>query len=180
MNVGKSRLLKAYYLLCLLVSGIFLILTFFLPFCADTCAFCNFLYDCFGIICHQKVERSFFIFHNQMPLCVRCFGMAIGTFVACFIGMMIQPTGQLLNRCMAYFHLSKEEHLKYLVLILLIIMVPMMADGFIQLITPYQSNAYLRLLTGVMFGYARGVLLSSAGLSCILWVKDKLIHTRNI
>lgn len=174
MNQRKSRLLKAYYLLCLLISGIFLLLTILLPFCAESYTICTVLYDGFGILCHQKVERTFCLFNNPMPLCARCFGMAVGTFAACCIGMMVQPSGPLLNRCMAYFHLSKEEHLKYLVLILLILMIPMMADGFIQLITPYLSNNYLRVLTGVMFGYARGLLLSSAGLSCILWAKKTM------
>ena len=32
--------------------------------------------------------------------------------------------------------------------------VPMILDGFIQLLTPYQSTNMRRLVTGILFGYA--------------------------
>ena len=164
-------MIKTYYLLCFLVSGIFLLLTILIPLLIDKAGFANTINDLFGIICHQIPERSLFIFGNPMPLCIRCFGMAVGTFAACCIGVLLTPIGQFFDRCMAYFHMSGEEMMKYLVIILLILMIPMMADGFIQLISNYESTNLIRLITGIMFGYARGVLLSSACLTIILYLK---------
>lgn len=36
----------------------------------------------------------------------------------------------------------------------LLLMVPMLLDGFIQLLTPYESGNYRRLFTGFLFGIA--------------------------
>jgi len=41
-------------------------------------------------------------------------------------------------------------------------MVPMLADGFTQLFTSYESNNWKRLITGLFFGY--GVIASVASI----------------
>ena len=173
----KPRVIKIYYQFCFLVSGIFLLLTILIPFFVDKAGFVSTISDLFGIICHQNPERTIFVFENPMPLCARCFGMAVGTFLACCIGVLFTPIGPFFERCMAYFHLSGEKSMKYLALILLILMIPMMGDGFIQLISDYESTNLLRIMTGTMFGYARGVLLSSACLTAILYLQ-KIILTK--
>ena len=175
---NNIKMLKIYYQLCFLVSGLFLLLTIILPFFLDKTGFVSIISDLFGIICHQNPERSIFVLGNSMPLCARCFGMAVGTFAACCVGVLLTPVGSFFDRCMTYFHLPKEEkNLKYLAIILMILMVPMMADGFIQLLTDYESTNVLRVMTGTIFGYARGVLLSSACLTVILYL-IKIKNTR--
>ena len=165
---NRTQFLKLYYSCCFLVSGIFLLATVLLPLFIDKTGI---LWDMFGLICHQNPERCIFVSGVSMPLCARCFGMAIGTFVACCVGLFVMPSGSFFERCMAYFHLSGEDSMKYLAVILMILMIPMMADGFIQLVSSYESNNFLRVLTGTLFGYARGLLLSSALLTCILYLQ---------
>ena len=36
----------------------------------------------------------------------------------------------------------------------IVLMVPMIADGLIQRLTPYESNNITRVITGTLFGYA--------------------------
>ena len=36
----------------------------------------------------------------------------------------------------------------------LLLMAPLVADGFLQLLTPYESKNYRRLITGILFGVA--------------------------
>ncbi len=37
---------------------------------------------------------------------------------------------------------------------MLLLMAPMVADGLLQLLTPYESGNYRRLVTGILFGIA--------------------------
>lgn len=81
--------------------------------------------------CHQKPERSFFIHGYQLPLCARCTGIAIGHVAA----LLVAP-----------FHIFN-----YSVSLLLI---PLAVDGTVQYFTPYESNNYKRVITGVLYGFA--------------------------
>lgn len=38
--------------------------------------------------------------------------------------------------------------------IMVLLMVPMVLDGFFQLLTPYESKNYRRCITGILFGIA--------------------------
>ena len=40
-----------------------------------------------------------------------------------------------------------------------VLLLPMVADGFAQMLTPYESGNYRRLVTGALFGYGLTVLL---------------------
>ncbi len=89
-------------------------------------------------MCHQHADRSFFIAGNQMPYCARCtgifLGLAIGFFVAAFFRVRV-----------GFFF--------YFLAIL-----PLGLDGFIQLITSYESNNFMRLWTGLMVGIFSAML----------------------
>lgn len=82
--------------------------------------------------CHQMPERSFFLHKYQLPVCARCTGMILGEFIS--IAVLI--FGVRIHICIS-----------------LIIMVPMIMDGLIQLITNYISNNIKRATTGLLFGY---------------------------
>ena len=43
----------------------------------------------------------------------------------------------------------------------LLLCLPLIADGFLQLLTPYESTNFKRVLTGVPFGFGLGILLCS-------------------
>lgn len=81
--------------------------------------------------CHQLPDRSFFIFGYQFPVCARCTGIIIGEITA-IICLILDAN---LN-----------------ILIDLLLTIPMLTDGFIQLKTKYISNNRRRLITGFLFG----------------------------
>lgn len=91
----------------------------------------RFLQICFG--CHARPDRSFFFHGKQFPICARCTGELIGMIagipIAVFVGY---PEFQWV----------------------LLLMVPMLFDGFLQLLTRYESGNYRRLFTGFLFGIA--------------------------
>ena len=82
--------------------------------------------------CHCRADRSFFWHGRQFPICARCTGELVGMVLAVVSLWFYVPPLWLT----------------------LVIMVPMVADGFIQLKTQYESNNVRRFLTGLPFGYS--------------------------
>lgn len=82
--------------------------------------------------CHRRPDRSFYINGEQMPICARCTGELIGMIVAVLSCFFYRPS----------------------ITVTLILMVPMLIDGFAQLLTSYESNNIKRVITGFLFGYA--------------------------
>lgn len=82
--------------------------------------------------CHCRADRSFYFNNKKFPICARCTGELIGMICSLFLFSLYQ-TNILLN---------------------LILMIPMLLDGFIQLLTDYESNNFKRISTGFLFGYA--------------------------
>ena len=84
------------------------------------------------IMCHQHADRSFFIDGNQMPFCARCTGIFLGLAFGFLIGALYDiRMGPLL-----YF----------------IMIIPLGLDGTLQLITPYESTNFIRIVTGMLTG----------------------------
>ncbi|MBO4711104.1 DUF2085 domain-containing protein [bacterium] len=95
-------------------------------------AFINALYvwlpRIFG--CHCRSDRSFHYKGRQFPLCARCTGQLIGV-LSCFILFWFwKPT----------------------IIWSIIMMLPLIIDGFVQLLTKYESTNIRRLITGIIFG----------------------------
>lgn len=90
--------------------------------------------------CHQIAERSFFINGNQMPFCTRdlglFIGLAAGAGLATFVRYKINP------------------------LFVIAGLVPIGLDGGLQLVTSYESNNVLRLVTGLLAGVVLSLLLA--------------------
>lgn len=82
--------------------------------------------------CHCKKERSFHYHGKQFPICARCTGELVGILIA-------------IGTC--YF-------LKFKIYLLLLFMIPMVIDGFLQLLTRYESGNGRRFFSGLFFGYA--------------------------
>lgn len=82
--------------------------------------------------CHRRTDRSFYIKGEQMPICARCTGELVGMIVALLTCFLYRPS----------------------ILVTLILMIPMVVDGFTQLLTSYESNNIKRVITGLLFGYA--------------------------
>lgn len=77
-------------------------------------------------------RRSFHIRGRQFPLCARCTGELAGILL-----------------CLASFPLARLGVLPSLWLLL-----PLVLDGGLQALTPYESGNGRRFATGLLFGYA--------------------------
>jgi len=99
----------------------------------------DFVYICGDRLCHQKVERSFFINENQMPFCSRCTAIWLGLVIG--LGFMI------------FYKIELND--KFLILILIGI-VPIAIDGVGQLLHLWESTNIIRLITGLLAGIVTG------------------------
>lgn len=93
----------------------------------------SWLYKWLPIIfgCHCLSERSFFYKGRQFPICARCTGELIGIFIGLIGWWLIQLP--------FYYYL--------------LMLIPLVLDGTIQMFTKYHSSNTKRLLTGILFGY---------------------------
>jgi uncharacterized membrane protein len=118
------------------------------------------------ILCHQKYYRSFYINNNQMPVCARCvsvyFGLTVGIMVTFFIREKNNSREYVLR--ILPDNLEKWWLIGFLgdelssIIIVLLFLFPIALDGGLQLITSYESNNILRLITGFPAGFIGGIL----------------------
>ena len=80
--------------------------------------------------CHQRADRSFFCGNYQLPLCARC-------------------TGFFLTSIWGYIHFFAKKPKMFIGILLVI---PMVVDGTIQLLRLKESTNLRRLLTGMLGG----------------------------
>jgi len=90
--------------------------------------------------CHQIAERSYFLNGNQMPFCARDLGLFFGIVAA--------------------FGLLTFYRFKINPVFVLLALIPIGIDGGLQLVSDYESNNVLRLLTGVLAGAALAMLIA--------------------
>ena len=93
--------------------------------------FGKFLQIFFG--CHARPDRSFYFRGKQFPICARCTGELIG---------MIAGIPIVIFQGCPRFE------------IVLVMMIPLVFDGFLQRLTSYESGNFRRLVTGILFGIA--------------------------
>jgi uncharacterized membrane protein len=90
--------------------------------------------------CHQRASRSFFLNGNQMPYCSRCTAIFTGLAIGMFIPLFVLITD-----------------IKWW--LMAIGFVPLGIDGTVQLLTSYESNNALRLMTGLLTGVVTSILI---------------------
>lgn len=83
--------------------------------------------------CHARPDRSFYFRGKQFPICARCTGELIGIILGIPIAI--------------YFGYPRFE-------VVLVMMAPLIFDGFLQRLTSYESGNIRRLITGILFGIA--------------------------
>ena len=88
--------------------------------------------------CHCRDERSFHYKGKKFPICARCTGELVGIFVSLF-------------SCF-FFQLP--------VWMRILIMIPLIVDGTVQMFTKYESNNRRRFITGFLFGYGLFMLFA--------------------
>ena len=117
--------------------------------------------------CHQISERSFYLNGNQMPVCARCAGLAIGFFIGSLLFIFSIPdadtfkmalTPILRKRALA---ITKKQAIVLVVILAGILIGPLAFDGLLQITTSYTSNNTLRLETGLLAGIAITLALGS-------------------
>ena len=82
--------------------------------------------------CHCRKERSFHYKGRKLPVCARCTGELIGIILSILLSSIFIPPVE----------------------VSILLMIPMVVDGVVQLKTNYESNNIRRLITGIMFGYS--------------------------
>ena len=82
--------------------------------------------------CHCRADRSYFWHGKQFPICARCTGELVGIFCGMIVSFWYLPP----------------------VWAAVLLMLPMIADGVIQLATAYESTNTRRFVTGFLFGYS--------------------------
>ncbi len=90
---------------------------------------CRWLPIVFG--CHCRPDRSFYCKGRQFPLCARCTGELLGIVAAIFLFPFCAPP----------------------VWAALPALLPLVADGFAQRLTRYESTNLRRLATGLAIGW---------------------------
>ncbi len=109
--------------------------------------------------CHQMSSRSFFINGNQMPFCSRDIGVFSGFVVG---SVLVSLLGYLPNLYASLFRpfpeKIRERFMKrpriWAAIIGLLFLSPLILDGTIQMLTPYESNNTVRYITGIFAGTA--------------------------
>lgn len=91
-------------------------------------------------VCHQMAERSFIINGQVLPLCARCTGIYIGIFFA-----MVFFFGRGRLKGNQPFVLSG-------ILFAALSFLPVSLDGFFSYVGLWESNNFLRIVTGAIGG----------------------------
>lgn len=81
--------------------------------------------------CHCRADRSFYWKGKQFPLCARCTGELAGIVASIFCFFFVQLDWR----------------------VALVILLPMIVDGFVQALTRYESTNVRRFVTGALFGF---------------------------
>lgn len=105
-----------------------------------------------NLFCHRKPDRSFHFLGYKFPVCSRCTGFYIAIF--------------------SYYLYAYFFYVRYtisLIIISSILLVPAFFDGTYQIISDYESNNYLRLLTGLLGGLGLAIILKYLKYCIYLW-----------
>lgn len=89
-------------------------------------------------LCHQIPERSFHYKSKQFPVCARCTGILLGY---CTIPL---------------FYL---EIIKIPISLIILLNIPLLIDSISQYLGLRESNNILRLITGILSGFACSALV---------------------
>ena len=101
------------------------------------------LYRALADICHQYPTRSLWVTERPMALCARCFSGYLGLGLAALVLPLSSP----------YW-----KHLLAGIILLFIVA----TDPLVQLLTTYESNNFLRAITGLVGGAALWMIICPA------------------
>jgi len=130
----------------------------------------GFVYAFGDLNCHQKHDRSWTINENQMPVCTRDIGIFMGFFMgSLFFRLRGFNRWTVRDTFLSVFDddsiksvYLEDRRMRLMVLLIILGIAPMAFDGFTQLLTNYESNNGMRVLTGFLAGFMIGWFASSA------------------
>jgi uncharacterized membrane protein len=139
MGKSNNKLLSpSFYLILVpaLLFGYLAIISLLAPILEEYYSYSisNYFYKLLSNICHQYPSRSLWIMKRPMGLCSRCFAI-YASFSICLIVLPL-----LRNR-------------KHIVLSCFLFL-PLILDGLLQYYHIRQSDNFIRVLSGVLFGVA--------------------------
>jgi uncharacterized membrane protein len=95
----------------------------------------------FGLcFCHRRKDRSIWFFGLEQVFCARCLGILLGGAV----GLV----------CVIFHHRIDPA-------LSLLLLLPMVLDGFLQLLRERESTNAVRLVTGFLFGFGLQFFLAA-------------------
>ena len=103
-----------------------------------------FLKKMYGAVCHQHIEKTFFLNGHYLFVCARCTGIYAGALIVSFISLF------------SFRKLPEKMNLLY------ISAVPMLIDVVSTTIGIYSYSKIIALLTGIFFGSAVFVYILAA------------------
>lgn len=109
-------------------------------------------------ICHQRPERSFYVFGQQVAFCQR----DVGTYLGIVVGGLL------------YWLSRRRLAIRSLRVYGIVFVLPVAADGLSQLLALRQSNWYLRLSTGTWFGLGTALLVYPLLAAAMKQCRDEL------
>lgn len=89
-------------------------------------------------VCHRLPERSFFYHGRQFPICARCTGILLGYILGIIYGVFFKPLS---------------------IGLAILLIVPLVLDGYLQYISWRQSTNFRRLSTGILAGIGADFIL---------------------
>ena len=107
------------------------------------------LYGFYHLGCHQLDERSWFICSAKLGVCVRCLATYV-FFIPMGFALFIRPLRIWIGR---------RSFLRFVLPVWLGSLSPLLIDGLLQLVTPWESTNLLRFITGGLAGAGTALLL---------------------
>jgi uncharacterized membrane protein len=110
--------------------------------------------------CHQNASRSFHLNDNQLPVCARDTGLALGFIFGSFLLVIAIPNADPFRMMLSpiagkkALTLDRKKAIALVVIFGTIFMIPLAVDGLLQAFTDYISNNTLRFVTGLFFATA--------------------------
>lgn len=122
-----------------------------------------------ALVCHQRPDRSFTIQENQLPVCERCLAVELGMALVFGAAVVILPPFGFFASLGPFLPRRLRGRAGALA-VGLVLMLPMVLDGGLQLMTPYVSTTPVRVITGLLYGIGQGglVIASVAWLGAVL------------
>lgn len=120
-------------------------------------------------VCHQRPDRSFVLAGNQLPVCERCLAIELGMAAAFAAAVVVAPRGSFVASLSSFLPGRLRSAVGVLA-VGLVLVLPMVVDGALQLVTAYVSATPQRVTTGLLYGIGQaGVVIG-----CVAWLSVRL------